>query len=196
MFSARPDLTWKYIHQIEAACRGAKPNAGHEVLASLGARTRWLGVLTQNVDGFHRRAGSDPLVEIHGDLRDLHCTACAWTERVVDYATLPPVPRCPQCEAIVRPRVVLFGEMLPTAAVERWTGWQSRGFDLVVSIGTTSAFPYIAEPVVTAARRGVLTVEINPDDTEVSDLVDLRIRAGARDTLVATWAALGSGAPA
>ena len=192
MFRAQPAITWKYIHQIERACRGAQPNPAHEVIAALQAQMPGLWVLTQNVDGFHHRAGSTRVIPIHGDVHALSCTgaSCAWHERVPDYASLPALPRCPECEAVVRPDVVLFGEMLPDAHVEVMYEQAARGFDLVVSIGTTSAFPYIAAPVLTAAAAGADTVEINPGHTEVSEVVRLKIAARARPTFEALARAL------
>jgi NAD-dependent deacetylase len=75
--------------------------------------------LTQNVDGFHRRAGSQQVLDIHGDLHDLECTRCDHRETAADYAGLEIPPRCPRCGAIVRPGVVLFGEELPEEKLER-----------------------------------------------------------------------------
>jgi NAD-dependent deacetylase len=191
LFARRPDWTWKYLSQIERACRGAGPNRGHEVIALLERRIPRCVVLTQNVDGFHRRAGSAEVIEIHGNLHDLACTACPLRSRVEDYSGLRLPPACPRCGGIVRPEVVLFGEMLPGAAVERLERELAAGFDAVFTIGTTSVFPYIAAPVSLAREQGIPTVEINPGESEVSDLVDLRIRAGARDSLSAIWDALG-----
>lgn len=196
LFARRPDLTWKYLATIERACRGAAPNRGHEVLALLEGRLPRCVVLTQNVDGFHHRAGSREVIEIHGNLHELVCTACPWRERVADYGALTIPPACPRCGAVVRPDVVLFGEMLPDEAVDRLERELATGFDAVFTIGTTSVFPYIAAPVSLARAKGVPTVEINPDESEVSDLVDIRIRAGARDALDAVWDELGRIAPA
>jgi NAD-dependent deacetylase len=187
MMRARPELCWKYIAQIEAACRGARPNRGHEVIAALEERRGGSCVLTQNVDGFHRAAGSRNVIDIHGDVHTLICTACDWRDRVADYAALAIPPRCPSCDRLVRPEVVLFGEMLPGGAVAALERELATGFDLVMTIGTTSVFPYIAMPVIAAARSGVPTVEINPGDSEVSDLVDVRFRAGAARVLDQLW---------
>ena len=187
-FARRPDLTWKYLGAIERACRGARPNRGHEILALLEKRLPRSLVLTQNVDGFHRRAGSAEVIEIHGNLHDLRCTSCRWRVRVDDYAGLTLPPSCPECGRVVRPAVVLFGEMLPDAAISRLEQELARGFDAVLSIGTTSVFPYISAPISIARSSGNGTVEINPGDTEVSDLVDVRIRSGAMDALEAIWA--------
>jgi len=192
MLERDPTLCWKHIHQIESACRGAQPNVAHRVIAAL-ERTHETWVLTQNVDGLHRAAGSQQLIEIHGNVHRLACTRCGHRTRVDDYAALAIPPMCPDCGALVRPEVVLFGEMLPLPAVTMLGRELERGFDLVVSIGTTSTFPYIAGPVLQARARRRATIEINPGESEISELVDLRIRSGAASTLAAVWAALGSG---
>ncbi len=200
MLQARPEICWKYMLQIERACRGAQPNAAHAIMALLQRRVERGWVLTQNVDGLHARAGASNLIEIHGNLRHLHCLACDWTSEVDDFIALEPelgtpeapvAPRCPACNAGIRPRVVLFGEMLPPDALTPLEAQLRAGFDLVVSVGTTSAFPYIAAPVVMAKRAGKTTVEINPGTTDVSPIVDIRIRAGAAATFEALWAILG-----
>jgi NAD-dependent deacetylase len=147
-------------------------------------------VLTQNVDGFHRAAGSKNVIEIHGDIHDLECRACGWERRVTSYAELPLPPPCPRCAAVIRPRVVLFGEVLPDAAVAALARELRQGFDVVVSIGTTSVFPYIAGPVVAASRIRIPTVEINPGESEVSSFVSHRLRARAAPALAAIRRAL------
>ncbi len=179
MMRRRPEVTWKYIHQIESACRDKRHNVAHEALASLQSRYQRFTVLTQNIDGFHRAAGSSDLIEIHGCVQELFCVQCGAQRRVDDYAGMRIPPSCEQCGALVRPRVVLFGEMLPAQAIERLYAVLGEGVDLVLSIGTTSVFPYIAGPVMEAARQGLPTVEINPGDTEVSHLVRYRLRERA-----------------
>jgi NAD-dependent deacetylase len=179
MMRRRPEVTWKYIHQIESSCRGAKHNVAHQALAQLQSRYERFTVLTQNIDGFHRAAGSEDLIEIHGCVQELYCTRCGAERRVDNYDGLKIPPSCEQCKGLVRPRVVLFGEMLPEAAIDRLYAVLGQGIDLVLSIGTTSVFPYIAGPVEQAARLGAATVEINPGDTEVSHLVRYRLRERA-----------------
>ncbi len=101
-----------------------------------------------------------------------------------DYSELHEIPPpCPHCLGHLRPAVVLFGEALPRPAVRRLEQVLDEGYDLVFSIGTTSVFPYIAEPVVDALRRGVPTVEINPGESRVSDYVDYRLRLGAAQAM-------------
>ena len=187
MLAARPDLTWRYLLALEARCRDARPNRGHEILAKIEERLTRVVVLTQNVDGFHRAAGSKRVIEIHGDLHELRCTACTWRARVETFAGITGPPGCPACGALVRPDVVLFGEPLPDEAFAQLEGELARGFDLVFSIGTSAQFPYIARPVLLARQDGVPTIEINPDTTELSDIVDMRLPSGAKHALRAVW---------
>jgi len=182
MLRRDPALCWKYIAQIEKACRGAMPNRAHGLIAAFQDRVEtW--VLTQNVDGFHGQAGSRNVIPIHGDVHELYCPACGWEDRVHDYADLEFPPHCPRCQSIIRPRVVLFGEMLPPAAVSRLSEQLQRGFDLVFTVGTSSGFSYIAQPVLMAASQGIPTVEINPGKTPVSHLVMQRFACGAVEAL-------------
>lgn len=180
MLARRPEVCWKHIHQIERACRGARPNRAHEVIARIGRDVPGTWVLTQNVDGLHVDAGSANLVEIHGTVRKLICTGCRRRTSVTSYEGMTIPPYCEACGALVRPEVVLFGEMLPTDAIGTLTRELAKGFDIVFSVGTTSIFPYIAEPVERARRLGVPTVEVNPGETEVSHLVTYRLRTGAK----------------
>lgn len=189
MLRTRPANCWKYIHQIELACRGHRPNRAHEVIATLERELPQVVVLTQNVDGFHRAAGSKNVIEIHGDIHRLICTACRRREQVVDYAGLSIPPSCPACDGLVRPEVVLFGEMLPEAALAALRQELRNGFDLVFSVGTTSLFPYIVEPVLLARSAGHTTVEINPGTTVISAIVDTKIEAGAAVALEAMFQA-------
>lgn len=189
VFQRRPELTWKYLHQVEAACRSATFNRAHEVLALFERCFERCWVLTQNVDGLHRAAGSQHVIDLHGDVHELRCTLCPYTVRVKDYSGLEPCPTCPQCAAVLRPDVVLFEEMLPLAKLELLHQEVARGFDVVFSIGTMSLFPYIAAPVLAAAERGKATVEINPGHTALSHKVAVRLQTGAVAACEALWAA-------
>ncbi|HLA35425.1 MAG TPA: NAD-dependent protein deacylase [Rhodocyclaceae bacterium] len=192
MLAANPAVTWKYLRQIENSCRGARFNDAHAILAAWQDRFE-VCVLTQNVDGFHRDAGSRNLIEIHGDIHDLHCTRCDYAATVADYRELTMPPRCPKCHSAVRPRVVLFGESLPGESIYRLYAELAQGFDIIFSIGTTSVFPYIAGPVVHAIQLGIPTVEINPGETRVSAIVAYKLATGAAAALRALNEALHDG---
>lgn len=186
MLKINPQLTWKYLHQIESACRDASYNKGHEIIAQLQDRYE-VCVLTQNIDGFHRDAGSKNVIEMHGNVHGLTCMGCGDKQTVPDYSALEMPPRCQKCDGMLRPEVVLFGEMLPGEALEHYYREINQGFDLVFSIGTTSVFPYISGPVVDSARKGVPTVEVNPGQSEVSGVVQERLRLKAADVLTRLW---------
>jgi NAD-dependent deacetylase len=193
-FRKHPERTWKYLRQIGDACSGAKPNAAHLRIAELERARKRVVTLTQNVDGLHVAAGSQNVIAIHGDANALRCTACSWAVRVDNYTEIATrfagqaVPSCPECGAIVRPDVVLFEEMLPAAAVTRLQDELRRGFDAVISIGTSALFPYIIAPVIEARRQCKLTIEINPGISEVSELVDFHLQLGAAEAMDAIFA--------
>ena len=170
--------------QIEENCRNAGPNAAHRLIAQWERELPYVMVLTQNIDGLPRAAGSENVVEIHGDVHRLKCMDCGFREQVDSLAGRV-MPRCPKCASAMRPEVVLFGEMLPTAELNRLMVALNEGFDLVFSIGTTSVFPYIAQPVVEAIRAGIPTVEINPGRTQLSEYVSYQLPLGAAVALSA-----------
>ncbi len=187
MMATRPEITWQFIRELERPTRQAVPNRGHEVIAEMESHFDAIWTLTQNVDGLHRRAGSRQVLDVHGDLHDLACTQCEHAESVSDYDGLDLLPRCPKCQGILRPGVVLFGEELPEMKMDRLWSEVQAGFDVVFSIGTTSSFPYIAAPVLRAREMGIPTVEINPEPTAVTRRVDLKIVGGAAEALDRIW---------
>ena len=195
-FRADPARTWKYLAEIGKAGVGKRPNRGHEVMAEMERHFPRVWVLTQNVDGFHRMAGSQNVIDIHGDLHHLRCTRCDHTTAAGAYEAMALPPLCPKCAAILRPDVVLFGEQLPTDAVATLQRELRAGFDVVFSVGTTSVFPYIAGPVLDAHHRGRASVEINPGDTDVSEFVTVKLPLRAAEALDAIWAGFLANGPA
>lgn len=185
MFRSRPEITWKYLAQIEETCRGAQPNAAHAAIVYLERRLPYVLTLTQNVDGLHRAAGSEEVIEIHGGLHELYCPRCGYAETIETLAGRQLPPPCPDCGAILRPAVVLFDEALPVAALERLDAALDEGFDMVFTIGTSATFPYIVQPVVMALQDGVPTVEINPTRTPLSEHVDFYLPLGAAEAMSA-----------
>lgn len=195
MMAMKPHITWKYLLQVESACRSAGHNMAHHVMSEIERLKPDTWVLTQNIDGFHQAAGTRNLIEIHGNVSQLYCTNCHYRETVPDYSCLTVPPLCPRCYGAMRPAVVLFGERLPLMAVDTLQTQLSQGFDLVFSVGTTSVFPYIAQPVLDARYWGAKTVEINPGNTEVTPYVDYKIPLGAAQALGYLWLALVNALP-
>jgi len=191
-----PELTWKYLARLEKACRCVRHNRAHEVIVEMERHFERVWTLTQNVDGLHRRAGARNVIDIHGDLHRLRCMRCLHRQTVEDYSELTFPPHCPKCPGLLRPDVVLFGEPLALERLMILFTELDDGFDLVFSIGTSSVFSYIAEPVRMAAQFGRPTVEINPGISEVSDLVNVKLNMRAAPALDAIWQAYRQQLPA
>ncbi len=191
MLKVQPRVIWSYLVDAVRESQAATFNRGHAVIAAMERHFAGVWTLTQNVDGFHRAAGAEQVIPIHGELNRLVCTRrnCDWaaaaTLRDYDRDDLP--PRCPDCDAVIRPDVVLFGEALPPEELQRLRGELARGFHVVLSVGTSGQFPYIRDAIAQARAGGAFAVEINPEPTQVSDLADLTIRAGAAEALDALW---------
>ncbi|HLD66902.1 MAG TPA: NAD-dependent deacylase [Pseudomonas sp.] len=186
MLRDNPALCWKYLAELGKACLGAEPNAGHRAIAELQRRNPECWVLTQNIDGYHRAAGSPPerLIEIHGQLAPLYCQSCgAESAELAEHLRRPLPPCCGRCAGILRPPVVLFEEMLPEAAIDNLYKQLRQGFELVLTIGTSASFPYIVEPVLRVRQAGGFTAEINPTRTDLSALVHLHLQGRALDVL-------------
>ncbi len=187
MLNSNPELTWKYLAQIAEAASGASYNRAHEVIAEMEQHFPRVWTLTQNVDGFHRSAGSRNVIEIHGNMRSLSCTRCVFRKIIDDNEIVDIPPQCPDCRAIMRPDVVLFEELLPEEALSQLRRELEIGFEAVVSIGTSAVFHYIQEPVVAARRMGVPTIEINLSETLLTHHADYRLGMGAATAMNEIW---------
>lgn len=184
MLLQNPRLSWKYFRQLELAMRGKGPNAGHRAIAALESPDRHVCVATQNIDGLHQSAGTSAVIELHGNLRRLVCTRCSYRKFETTFEGLADLPMCPNCRGMLRPDAVLYGEMLPETALETFDREMGKGFDMVFSVGTTSTFAYVSQPVVLASVRGIPTVEINPETTPVSEVVRFRFSEPAGPCLM------------
>lgn len=186
-FCRDPSSVWRHIGQVEHSCRDVKPSRGHSVIAAMEHSFERFWVLTQNVDGFHQRAGSRNVISIHGNIHNLRCTLCDYRATVESYAGLDPVPHCPLCDRLIRPDVVLFGERLNEEAIDLYDREMDQPFDMVFTVGTSSLFTYIRNPVMDAALFDRPTVEINPERTEISDIVQIRLPLRAAEALDEIW---------
>ncbi|MHC4549351.1 MAG: SIR2 family NAD-dependent protein deacylase [Planctomycetota bacterium] len=185
-----PDRTWRAIADMARQSRDARPNPAHQALAEIERGVERFVLLTQNVDHLHQAAGSRNVICIHGSIFETRCLECQarGVLQREDFATLDAAPRCDACGGILRPGAVLFGETLPLQETTR----MRREFidfipDLVLIAGTSALFPYIQQPVLLARQAGRLTVEVNPERTGLSAVVDffLQGEAGALLPLIA-----------
>jgi NAD-dependent protein deacetylase/lipoamidase len=187
MLRIRPEITWHFLLELEKTTRHAAPNRGHRVIAEMDEYFDAVWVVTQNVDGLHQRAGSRNVLDLHGNLHELQCTRCSRRTTIRDYAELSIPPRCEECGGVLRPCVVLFEEELPSEKLARLWHEFAAGFDVIFSIGTSSLFDYIIEPVQMGQARGIPTVEINPETTTISSIVDFKIGGTAGAVLDLIW---------
>jgi NAD-dependent deacetylase len=187
-FRRNPKLVWGWYAWRRRLVAQAMPNAAHLALVELERRVPRLTLITQNVDGLHQRAGSQAVVELHGNINRTKC----FREGVVvedweDAGQSPPV--CPRCGGLLRPDVVWFGEALPLGALQ--AAVEAAGTcQIFFSIGTSGLVEPAASLAYAALQRGALVVEVNPAATPLSDdAISLRGPAGqVLPALVqATW---------
>ena len=173
-----PRLVWEFYEMRRANMHEVQPNPAHVALARMEPLFERLSLVTQNIDGLHRRAGSRHVLEVHGSLWRAHCLAgCG---RVVDPFPYPApaVPPPCECGGFLRPSVVLFGEMLPTDVYQRAVR-EAQGSEVALSIGTSSSvWPAAGIPLL-AAEAGAFTIEVNPEETELTPHFDVSLRGPA-----------------
>jgi NAD-dependent deacetylase len=176
-FQHNPKLVWDWYTWRRQLVRNAQPNAGHRALVELERRIPTFTLITQNVDGLHRRAGNRQVLELHGNLFDTQCFA--EQTRVDDWVeTDQTPPRCPHCGAWLRPSVVWFGEALPAAAL-RQAETASADCEVFLSIGTSAlVYPAAGLPLL-ALDRGATVVEVNPQPTPLSQQADFLLQGPA-----------------
>ena len=174
-----PDRTWRAVAGLAHASAGARPNAGHHAIAAIEKAVERFVLLTQNVDGLHQLAGSRNVIDIHGNVFATRCMRCDATG-LLNRETLPGLdraPRCERCDGVLRPDAVLFEEMLPAEKLQRiHLEFRVNAPDLVLAAGTSAMFPYISQPVHLAREMEKLTVEVNPEPTVLSDVVEFGLR--------------------
>lgn len=191
-FARDPRLVWEWYDWRRSVLADCRPNPAHEVIAAWERRFGSFLLATQNVDGLHAAAGSERLVELHGCIWKLRCTqeGRCWEDRTVPLPEMP--PRCPDCGGLARPNIVWFGEALPDGAIERVADALQQ-CDVFMSCGTSSVVQPAASFAVMAARRGASVIEINPEETPLSGLATVSIRAAAGQVLREIQRRIGGG---
>lgn len=186
-FLDNPELVQGWYRHRRQLVEEAEPNAGHRALVDLETHVPELVVITQNVDDLHNRAGSNTVIELHGNITHNYCMECERPAEAetVDASIQEGEPaRCPECDGLIRPDVVWFGEMLPADAVEQADAFTTRA-DVFLSIGTSAVVYPAAQLPMDARANGAFVAEINPDTTGITDEVDESIRGPAGDVLPA-----------
>ena len=176
-FLRDPVKVWDFYGKRLDVLQQAEPNDGHRALAELERRGLVRAVVTQNIDGLHQRAGSREVIEVHGSIRTATCLACG-EETPLDRA----LPLCPRCGEIMKPGVVMFGELLPVGAMERATELAHEAGLLLVVGSALEVYPVAALPEETLSAGGALAI-VNRGPTGYDGRADLKVDGGAGETL-------------
>jgi NAD-dependent deacetylase len=188
-FLEDPAKVWDFYGRRLDMLGSAEPNDGHRALAELEDRGWVQAVVTQNIDLLHERAGTRELVEVHGSIRTASCPSCGNVVAFADVVALLPVPACPRCGRILKPDVVMFGELLPEAAMARATELARLAQLLLVVGSSLEVYPIAGLPLETLAAGGTLAI-VNRGATEFDSRASVTIDAGAGETLRALADAL------
>lgn len=164
-FHREPRLVWEWYAWRRELVARARPNAGHFALAEMARHVPRFTLITQNVDGLHQQAGSEDVIELHGNITRTKCSVCG---KIVDeWEDTAVPPHCPSCNGLLRPDVVWFGESLPAGAINCAFN-AAAGCDLFLSVGTSSVVQPAASLPLEAIDNNIPTVEINPQTTPLT----------------------------
>ncbi len=170
-----PGLVWEWYDERRRNILAARPNAGHRAIAELEKFTE-VTVLTQNIDGLHKRARSSNVLELHGNIVRTRCTVCDYRDEArAGFESLPPVCRCGN---MLRPDVVWFGEPLPQGVWREAIGHASRAEVMIVAGTSLVVSPANMLPAY-ARQNNALLIEVNPEETAMSGGMDVSIRETA-----------------
>ncbi len=178
-FKANPQLVWNFYLERRKKILPLQPGPSHQALAELEKLIPQFHIITQNVDGLHRKAGSENVLELHGNIAYNKCSRCSYRAKATLEAK---IPACPKCDALMRPDVVWFEEPLNEEILDK-AHEISVNCDVFLSIGTSTVvypaavFPYLAK------ERGAKVAEINPKSTPFSPYADWVIREPSSEAL-------------
>ena len=171
-FYDNPKLVWEWYNERRMNIFQAQPNSGHEAIAELEKYAEVV-VLTQNIDGLHQKSGSTKVLELHGSIVKIKCSVCDYKEEILtEISELPPLCKCGN---ILRPDVVWFGEPLPQDVWQNAINLASN-CDLMVIAGTSLVVSPANTLPIYAKQNNATLVEINPEETEMSEEMDIIIR--------------------
>jgi NAD-dependent deacetylase len=169
----RPRDVWEMHNELRQTIAKCKPNAGHIALATLEKYFKNVTIITQNVDNFHQDAGSESVLELHGNAWRVLCTVegISWEDRTVPYDALPPL--C-SCGAVLRPDVVFFGEALDKDILDQ-AFFEAGQANIMLVIGTSYVVYPAAYLPMLAKQNGALLIEINIEPTPFTEIADVSI---------------------
>lgn len=168
-FMRNPEMVWEWYNHRKKIIHDARPNAAHLTIAEMQNHFKNVTVVTQNIDNFHRRAGSSNIFELHGNIERNFCINCKkYYNEELDFSA--GVPKC-DCGGLIRPDVVWFGEYLPE---DQFLGGEKAAInsDVFFVVGTSAVVYPAAGLVYTAKQSGSTIVEINIEETPLSSIAN------------------------
>ncbi len=182
-FARDPKLVWDWYAWRREAVKAVRPNAGHYALVEIEKRIPQFTLITQNVDGLHRFAGSKNVLELHGNIQRVRCSECyTFAETWGDDSES--VPKCEVCGGLLRPDVVWFGEALPRDSLEAAVE-AARTCEVFFSVGTSGVVQPAASLAYAARNRGAVVVEINLEPTPLTPKADFFLQGKSGEILPA-----------
>ncbi len=180
-FARDSKLVWEFYNWRRELLNPLKPNPGHFALAELERKAPRFTLVTQNIDGLHHVAGSENIVELHGNIWWVRCTGCG---RMSEDRTvpLPELPACSACGGLLRPNVVWFGEMLDPEILEKAYA-ATLACQVMMVVGTSGVVQPAASMGMNAKRQGAFVVEINLEPTPYTGTYDLSIQGKSGEIL-------------
>lgn len=181
-FLHRPQVVWEWYEYRRSIYANAQPNPGHMALVELEKFYTEFTLITQNTDGLHFAAGSENILELHGNIRRNRCHSCGklYPEKVESNGQVP--PRC-GCGGMLRPDVVWFGEALSSSVLDSALQAACKA-ELFFSIGTSALVQPAASLPLAARRNGAILVEINLEPTPLTPEADFFLSGKASEWLV------------
>ncbi|MCB1177465.1 MAG: NAD-dependent deacylase [Leptospiraceae bacterium] len=185
-FSKDPKLVWEWYEMRRGVCSEAKPNRAHEVIALMENFFPEFFLITQNVDGLHRRAGNKKIVQIHGDIFTSRCTKCRDISELLDHPLEENPPKCKKCNSILRPHIVWFGETYFPGVLEESYDFLNN-VDFIIIIGTSGQVSVPVQLAMYAINKGAISLEINPSHSTITESVDYYIGGAAGEVMDELW---------
>ncbi|MEK6813306.1 MAG: NAD-dependent deacylase [Nitrospirota bacterium] len=180
-FLRDPNLVWEWYDWRRGKVAACRPNPAHDAIVRLESRVPRFSLLTQNVDGLHREAGSQNVIELHGNIWKVRCTNC---HEVGDNRDVPiqVPPHCETCGGLLRPHIVWFGESLDPDDI-RAAFEAAESCEVFLVVGTSGIVQPAASFVSTAKRAGAFVIEANLDPTPNTWIVDVHLSGRAAEVL-------------
>ena len=180
-FYENPKLVWEFYKNRQELICNCNPNHGHRAIAQF-QKIKNSYVLTQNIDGLHKKADTKNIVELHGNILRIKCTECEFQETIEQEIDQPLPPVCNICKNILRPSIILFGEPLNLYTWEE-AERLSSDCDVMFIVGTSLNVGPVNQLPLYAKRNGAILIEVNPEPTRFNGIMDYSIEGSATEIL-------------